>query len=236
MEPKDTSLRSRRRSALTFDEEFRFQPEPKKSKRAHGSLSLGPKVRGDATLALSSNREVRRSSPRSSRASPLCVIQEKGCNRSPHSVPARDPKERGRLPQTPKDDVPSNICATDMEFMARHQPDEYVAQMPLPDERISKLTKGTSWGFSEIIAPLCMYKMGYSFPLKGFVRDVFSFYHLSSGQLHPNRWMLVSAFEKFYRMVGLEPTMNVFRSCYHLVASSDGGIDVRWFITFANRN
>ncbi|KAG6754295.1 hypothetical protein POTOM_042320 [Populus tomentosa] len=55
IEPKDTKLHSRKRSALTSDEEFRFQPEPEKSKKAHGSLSLGPKGRGDATLALSSN-------------------------------------------------------------------------------------------------------------------------------------------------------------------------------------
>jgi hypothetical protein len=42
--------------------------------------------------------------------------------------------------------------------------------MPLPDKRISKLTLGTSRGLFEIFAPLYMYKMMYSFPLKKFVR------------------------------------------------------------------
>ncbi|KAH8492735.1 hypothetical protein H0E87_022102, partial [Populus deltoides] len=54
-----------------------FQPEPEKSKRAHGSLSLSS---SDATLALSSSKEVRRSSPKGSLALPSSGIQKSGCN------------------------------------------------------------------------------------------------------------------------------------------------------------
>jgi len=116
MDLKNTKLSSRKRSALASDDDFRFQPEPEKSKRAHGSLSLVP---SDATLVLSSSKEVRRSSRRGSHVSPSSGIQENGCNRSPHFVPARALR-RGSLPQTPKDDVPSNICATSVDFVARH--------------------------------------------------------------------------------------------------------------------
>jgi len=39
-------------------------------------------------------------------------------------------REREGLPKNPKDDIPSSVCAMDMEFVARHQPSEYMAQMP----------------------------------------------------------------------------------------------------------
>jgi hypothetical protein len=39
-------------------------------------------------------------------------------------------RERERLPKNPRDDVPISVCAMDMEFVARHQPSEYMAQMP----------------------------------------------------------------------------------------------------------
>ena len=39
-------------------------------------------------------------------------------------------RERERLPKNPRDDIPSSVCAMDMEFVARHQPSEYMAQMP----------------------------------------------------------------------------------------------------------
>jgi hypothetical protein len=32
-----------------------------------------------------------------------------------------------------------------------------------------------------------------------------------------------------------EHTINVFRTCYHLVAGIKGGNDMRWFFTFANK-
>jgi hypothetical protein len=37
-------------------------------------------------------------------------------------------------------------------------------------------------------------------------------------------------------MVGLEPSVNFFKSFYQLVAETDGGNDVRWFFTFANKS
>lgn len=98
--------------------------------------------------------------------------------------------------------------------------------MSLPDKRISKLTLGTSRGLCEIFAPLYMYKMRYSFPLKRFVRDVFSCYQLGSGQLHPNKWTLMSVFKINCRMVGLEPTINFFRSCYQFIFDIDCGNDI----------
>jgi hypothetical protein len=42
------------------------------------------------------------------------------------------------LPQTPKNNIPNNIYAIDVEFMAHHQSEEYVAQMPDPAKHISK--------------------------------------------------------------------------------------------------
>jgi len=63
-----------------------------------------------------------------------------------------------------------------------------------PDECIDQLTLSSSQGYFEITAPICMYAMGYSFLLQG--------------------WTIMSFFKKFYRMVGLEPTINVFKICY----------------------
>ena len=39
-------------------------------------------------------------------------VQEKGCCMSPSSVLVKEPQERGRLPQIPKDDVSSNALQT----------------------------------------------------------------------------------------------------------------------------
>jgi hypothetical protein len=57
---------------------------------------------------------------------------------SPFPIHMRDFKERWRLPQTPKNNIPNNIYAIDVEFMAHHQSEEYVAQMPDPAKHISK--------------------------------------------------------------------------------------------------
>jgi hypothetical protein len=81
-----------------------------------------------------------------------------------------------------------------------------------------------------------MYTMRYYFSLCEFVRDVFSYYQLRLGQLHPNGWTCMPPFEDFCRMVGLEPIVNVFRSCYHLVFSTDDDNDMCWFFTFTNRS
>jgi hypothetical protein len=48
-----------------------------------------------------------------------------------------------------------------------------------------------------------MYAMGYSLLLQG--------------------WTIMSFFEKFCRMVGLEPTINVSKIYHQLVTSTDGG-------------
>lgn len=45
------------------------------------------------------------------------------------------------MPQTPKNNIPNNIYAIDVEFMAHHQSEEYVAQMPDPAKHISKYTQ-----------------------------------------------------------------------------------------------
>jgi len=68
-----------------------------------------------------------------------------------------------------------------------------------------------------------MYMIRYSFLLKSFIKEVFIYYQLGSSQLHPNRWIILSAFNKFYRLVRIEPTINVLRSFYHLVIGIDGG-------------
>lgn len=156
--------------------------------------------------------------------------------RIPSFTSFRDFQERGRLPQTPKDDVPKNICVVDMEFIDRHQPSEYIAQLPYPDECIIQLTLGTSQCYFKITTLICMYVMRYSFSLQGFVRDMFNYYWLGPGQLHPNRWTIVSSLKIFCRMVGLKPMINFFRCCYQLVTDIDGNNDVLWFFTFFNKS
>jgi hypothetical protein len=45
----------------------------------------------------------------------------------PMSLLETHKRERERLPLTPRDDVPSNICIMNVKFMARQQHGEYVA-------------------------------------------------------------------------------------------------------------
>ena len=80
-------------------------------------------------MALFSSGEKRRSSCRDPFASPTRGAQKKGSRKSPSLILTKDPherererereKERERLPHTPKNDVPSNICTAEVEFMAR---------------------------------------------------------------------------------------------------------------------
>jgi len=68
------------------------------------------------------------------------------------------------------------------------------------------------------------------------VREVSSYYQLGPGQLYPNGWIIFSFFENFCRIIGLEPMVNVFISCYQLVTNTDGSNDMQWFFNFANKN
>jgi hypothetical protein len=43
----------------------------------------------------------------------------------------------------------------------------------------------------------------------------------------------MSVFDKFCRLVRIKPTINVFRSCYHLIVGTSGGNNVYWLFTFA---
>jgi hypothetical protein len=74
------------------------------------------------------------------------------------------------------DNIPSNISAEDVKYVARYQPGEYMAQIPDHAGRINKQTLGSTRVYFEITTPICIYVMRYSFPLQGFMREVFSHY------------------------------------------------------------
>lgn len=67
------------------------------------------------------------------------------------------------------------------------------------------------------------------------MREVFRYYQLSPYHLHFNRWITLSPYDKFSRLVRIEPIVNVFENYYHLIADTDGGNDMHWFFTFSNR-
>jgi hypothetical protein len=46
---------------------------------------------------------------------------------------------------------------------------------------------------------------------------------------------MLATFDKFPRLVGIEPTINIFRTCYHMVADINSGNDIHWFFTFTNK-
>ena len=71
--------------------------------------------------------------------------------------------------------------------------------------------------------------MRYSFDLKGFIKEVFRYYQMGPSQLHLNRWITLSTFDKCCRLIGNKPIVNVFRNCYHLVVGTDGGNKVHYF-------
>jgi hypothetical protein len=85
-----------------------------------------------------------------------------------------------------------------------------MAKLSFKDEKISQPTLSTPQEFFENIAPKCMYRLGYTFSLQGFVREVFWYYRLGPGQLHPNKWIILSVFDKFLRIVRIMPTVNIF--------------------------
>jgi len=81
MVPKNINFVSKMRGSLVYDEEFRFQPVPKRSNKGQGPIRLGPRTREGGILTSSSGREMRNLSHSS--YSPTLV---------------RDTKERRRLP------------------------------------------------------------------------------------------------------------------------------------------
>jgi hypothetical protein len=67
------------------------------------------------------------------------------------------------------------------------------------------------------------------------MREVFRYYQSDLGQLHRNEQIILFTFDKFFKLTIIKPTINIFRTCYHLVTNTDGGNDMHWFFTFANR-
>lgn len=59
------------------------------------------------------------------------------------------------------------------------------------------------------------------------MKEVFRYYQLGPGQLHPNGWITLFAFDKFSKLLKIEHTVNVFRNYYHLIVDVDGGSDMR---------
>ena len=70
-----------------------------------------------------------------------------------------------------------------------------------------------------------MYELWYTFTLNRFVREVFKYYELGSCQLYPNGWIIPIAFDKFFKLVGIKPTLNIVKTGYHLVTRTNGGND-----------
>uniref|UniRef100_A0A3N7FKI2 Uncharacterized protein n=1 Tax=Populus trichocarpa TaxID=3694 RepID=A0A3N7FKI2_POPTR len=79
-----------------------------------------------------------------------------------------------------------------------------------------------------------MYEFGYSFPLQGFVTEVFRYYNPSSTQLHLNGWTILSALNKFLRMLDKESTVRIFRQCHTLISSVERVPFFPCFFNFAN--
>lgn len=121
---------------------------------------------------------------------------------SPSLVITRESQDRNRLSQTPKDDVPSTLCADDIEFISRLHLREYTTWMLNQAARINQEILGSSQGHFQIMIPFCIYTMRYSFHLKGFIREVFRYYQMGPSQLHLNRWIILFTFDKCYRLIG----------------------------------
>lgn len=134
-----------------------------------------------------------------------------------------EPQGSERLPQAPKNDTPNTLGVEDIEFVNIRHTGEYTSQMPTEAERIIDL--GLYSGSFKNYSPLLHVCIGV----------VFRYYQQGPSQPHPNRWIILFSFDKFLRLVEIEPTISVFRTCYHLVADIDGGNDMCWFFTFAER-
>lgn len=64
---------------------------------------------------------------------------------------------------------------------------------------------------------------------------VFGYHELGPSQLHSNKLITLSTFDKFSRLIGIEPLDNVFRNCYHMVLGIDSSNDMQLFFTFTNK-
>ena len=79
------------------------------------------------------------------------------------------------------------------------------------------------------LLPLYQYEFGYSFSLERFVRDVLRYYNFSLVHIHRNGWIILSLFEKLLRILNEKPSIKVFRQCYTLISSIEGGPSIPWF-------
>lgn len=120
------------------------------------------------------------------------------------------------MPQTHEDIKPNTLNIEQVACVNGRQLEDYVAKLSVKTKMISQLTSATSRRRCEITSPLCIYKLGYSFPLQEFVREILCYYNLG-----PNKWIILSAFDKFLRLVGLKPIVNIFRTCYNLIGGTD---------------
>jgi len=64
---------------------------------------------------------------------------------------------------------------------------------------------------------------------------VFRYYNPSPTQLHPNRWTILSALNKFLRMLDKEPIVRIFRQCCTLISGVKRRPSFPWFFNFANK-
>lgn len=139
------------------------------------------------------------------------------------------------MPQVLEDDSPSTLDVENIKFVNVRQVGEYTTQILAEAEHINQLTSSSAYGHLEITTHFYMYTLGYTFHLQGFMKEVFRYYQLGPSQLYPNKWIIFFAFDKFLRLVIIEPIISVFRTCYHLVASTNGDNDIYWFFNFTNR-
>jgi len=120
----------------------------------------------------------------------------------------------------------------DIEFINDQQARECTTQMHANTKHINHSTIGFSCDYFEIIAPFaCMCWVHLPSPsiCEGSFKKL-SFWSRSTA--HPNRWIILFVFDKFFRLVKIKPIVNVFRTCYHLVIGTNNGNDMCWFFIF----
>jgi len=54
--------------------------------------------------------------------------------------------------------------------------------------------------------------------------------------MHPNRWMTIIAFDKYYKLEGQNHTVDLFKYCYSLSSSLDAKKGMKWFYIFSKRS